>query len=237
MLSSNKLKIIAVISMLIDHIGYFCLSNGNQITYLIFRSIGRIAMPLFVFMIVEGYMHTKNFKKYIARLLIIAIVTQVIITFFDIQIIGYVRNINIVFSFVLILILLRIMERELFKNKYIDPIARLYILAIIISIYLLIEIDYSYFAPILAMFFYITNKIKNKDNKLLIYFLYIVIIPVISTLAIKQLIGLTTIISAILLILYNGKLGKKSKVLQYSFYIFFPIHYLILYLIKIYLIN
>ena len=228
MLSSNKLKIIAIFSMLIDHIGYFFFSNGNQIIYLTFRSIGRIAMPIFVFMIVEGYIHTKNLKKYIARLLIIAIVTQGIIIY---------GHINIVFSFVLILILLRIMEKELFKNKYIDTIARLCILTIISSIYLLIDIDYSYFAPILAMFFYITNKIKDKDNKLLIYFLYIVIIPVISTLAIKQLIGLTTIISAILLILYNGKLEKKSKILQYSFYMFFPIHYLILYLIKIFLIN
>ena len=194
-------------------------------------------MPIFVFMIVEGYIHTKNLKKYIARLLIIAIVTQGIIIYGDLNILDYIRHINIVFSFVLILILLRIMEKELFKNKYIDTIARLCILTIISSIYLLIDIDYSYFAPILAMFFYITNKIKDKDNKLLIYFLYIVIIPVISTLAIKQLIGLTTIISAILLILYNGKLEKKSKILQYSFYMFFPIHYLILYLIKIFLIN
>lgn len=237
MLSSNKLKIIAIFSMLIDHIGYFFFSNGNQIIYLTFRSIGRIAMPIFVFMIVEGYIHTKNLKKYIARLLIIAIVTQGIIIYGDLNILDYIRHINIVFSFVLILILLRIMEKELFKNKYIDTIARLCILTIISSIYLLIDIDYSYFAPILAMFFYITNKIKDKDNKLLIYFLYIVIIPVISTLAIKQLIGLTTIISAILLILYNGKLEKKSKILQYSFYMFFPIHYLILYLIKIFLIN
>ena len=143
MLNSNQLKIIAIITMLIDHIGYFFFYNSNHYIYMTFRSIGRIAMPLFVFMLVEGYMHTKSLKRYLSRLSIIAIITQVIIIYGDLNILGYVRHINIVVSFVLILILLRIMEKELFKNKYIDTIIRLSILTVIVSIYLLIDIDYS----------------------------------------------------------------------------------------------
>ena len=67
-LNSFWLRIIALLTMTIDHIGA-CLDFR---VFFIFRLIGRIALPLFVFMIVEGVLHTKNFKKYALRLGIMA---------------------------------------------------------------------------------------------------------------------------------------------------------------------
>ena len=68
-LSGFWLKIIALLTMTIDHIG-FMLTDPDLAN--IFRYIGRLALPLFCFMIAEGAIHTKNFKKYALRLGIMA---------------------------------------------------------------------------------------------------------------------------------------------------------------------
>ena len=71
-LNNNALKIIAGISMLIDHVGLILFPN---IIWL--RVIGRIAFPIFAFCIAEGLHYTKNRKKYIILLLIFAMISQV----------------------------------------------------------------------------------------------------------------------------------------------------------------
>lgn len=71
--SSFALKIIAFLTMTIDHIGVMASTYYISGTWVdIFRIIGRLAMPLFCFMIVEGVIHTKSFKKYVLRLGILA---------------------------------------------------------------------------------------------------------------------------------------------------------------------
>lgn len=68
-ISEFVLKIIGLITMTFDHVGIFFydVQNLNKLG-IIFRSIGRIAFPIFVFMLVEGVKHTSNFKKYLHRL-------------------------------------------------------------------------------------------------------------------------------------------------------------------------
>ena len=72
-MSAFVLKIIAIITMFIDHIGYI-FSNG-KISY--FNYIGRLAFPIFAFQISEGYLHTKNLKKYFLRLFLFALISQI----------------------------------------------------------------------------------------------------------------------------------------------------------------
>ena len=60
-LSSFWLKIIAVVTMVVDHVGML-LFPGN----IMFRVVGRVSFPLFCFLIVEGFYHTKDIKKYLA---------------------------------------------------------------------------------------------------------------------------------------------------------------------------
>ena len=72
-LSSFWLKIIALLTMTIDHVGVLMLIYGiNYDLAIVFKTIGRFALPLFCFMILEGVMHTKNFKRYALRLGIMA---------------------------------------------------------------------------------------------------------------------------------------------------------------------
>lgn len=72
-ISNFILKVIAIVFMTLDHLGIFLenMQNTQQIGY-IFRILGRLAFPLFIFIIVEGVRHTKHFGKYALRLGIIA---------------------------------------------------------------------------------------------------------------------------------------------------------------------
>ena len=87
-LSNFWLKLIALLTMTIDHIGYLL---PYSTTALIFRYIGRLALPLFCFMIAEGAIHTKNFNKYafrlglMASLISIAIIGSELIPYFKEQ--------------------------------------------------------------------------------------------------------------------------------------------------------
>ena len=66
------LKMIAIISMLTDHVG--CILFPDE---LIFRAIGRIAFPIFCFLVVEGFFHTRNTWNYLMRLCIFAILSEI----------------------------------------------------------------------------------------------------------------------------------------------------------------
>ena len=77
-LSSFWLKMIAILTMTLDHVGYLMQFYGtNYYVADIFRKIGRLALPLFCFMIVEGVIHTRSFKKYALRLGVMASVISI----------------------------------------------------------------------------------------------------------------------------------------------------------------
>lgn len=71
-LDSFTLKIIALITMIIDHIGAFLFPQ-----YILLRVIGRISFPIFAFLIVEGFYHTSNLKRYMMRLAAFAVISEV----------------------------------------------------------------------------------------------------------------------------------------------------------------
>lgn len=106
------IKVLALIFMTCDHLGIFLMMYGNYDLGVVFRSIGRIAFPLFIFMIVEGVKHTKNFWKYLARLGIVGgaiLIFQVIVYyFFDTGIsFAYSPFIDLILSALLIYLLKR----------------------------------------------------------------------------------------------------------------------------------
>ena len=68
-LNGTMLKWIAIVTMVIDHVGAILFPQNE-----ILRIIGRLAFPIFAFLLVEGYVHTGNVKKYMGRLLIFALI-------------------------------------------------------------------------------------------------------------------------------------------------------------------
>jgi hypothetical protein len=71
-MSGLALKIVALSTMIIDHYGAIF-----QNDIIIFRIIGRLAFPIYCFLLVEGYYHTSNVKKYAARLLVFAFISEI----------------------------------------------------------------------------------------------------------------------------------------------------------------
>lgn len=76
LLSGSALKIIAVVSMVVDHCAYY-LMDGNTMAYEVMRCFGRIAFPVFAFLVAEGFAHTRNRMRYFLSLLLFAAVSEV----------------------------------------------------------------------------------------------------------------------------------------------------------------
>lgn len=75
-LSGSALKVIAMISMVIDHIALYLMEYGT-VLYETMRCIGRIAFPVFAFLIAEGFIHTKSRYRYFFTLLGFAVISEI----------------------------------------------------------------------------------------------------------------------------------------------------------------
>jgi len=202
------LKLIAVICMLIDHIGYIFFPD-----IIILRIIGRISFPLFIFSTFIGYFKTKDIKKYIIRLLILALISQ------PIYIILFNKNIldlNIIFALLFELILLFYIDNK----KYIH-----YLLTNILI--LLINIEYGIYIVLFVPMFYFLNK-----DKLLFFssFLLMNILLLIN----NEFLNFFSILSLPFLLIKNK---INIKINKWFYYIFYPFHLLIIYIIKIFFLK
>lgn len=219
-MSSFILKIIAVISMVADHLGYVLFNKFSFMNY-----IGRLAFPIFAFSITEGYIHTKNLKKYFYRLLVFAFISQIPYMLF---INTFTNNFTLNILFTLSLGLLAITVYDKSKNKFLG--------LIFVTLYAifaqLLHFDYAWFGIAIIFIFYI---FKHKKIYMNLSFCIVTFINYfynyITTNRIEYLfILLFCILSLIPINLYNEKKGKNIK---YFLYIFYPLHLIVLYLITL----
>ena len=217
-MSAFVLKIIAIITMFIDHIGYI-FSDGKLSN---FNVIGRIAFPIFAFQISEGYVHTKDLKKYFFRLFLFALVSQIPFMLFE-KSFDDKYSLNVFFT--LFIGLLAIFIYDKCKYKFLGIIA-----AIALGVFAqYINTDYGAYGIAIIFIFYI---FKNNYINTTIFFMIATATKYASPLyktnmhptVLKLYIG--TCIPIILINLYNGKKGKDMK---YFFYLFYPIHLLLLF--------
>ena len=164
-LDGTMLKIIAMISMVIDHVGDMFFPDMMWL-----RMVGRLAMPIFAFCITEGYIHTRNRNKYLLRMGIFALVSEVP---FDLAFEG---NINITHQNIMLTFFIAILALKLFdlirgskkdiSGKYSIGRTLLGILAVIAMavVALLVKADYTFFAVIAVFLFY-----AFKDNGILLH--------------------------------------------------------------------
>lgn len=220
-MTSFMLKIIALISMTFDHFGDAIIGK-----FTFFNLLGRISFPIFAFQISEGYIHTKNLKKYFIKLVIFAVLSQIpFILFFK----TFSTNFSLDIFFTLLIGLLCIYIYDKLSNKIIGII--ICIALIIIS--LLIHVDYGAFGVSIILIFYIFKKSKLLMS---IFYIFACILKYLPNLIIYNfhylycLSLIFTCIPIIFILLYNGKQGKKVKYLLYFYY---PIHLFVLYLINV----
>ncbi len=234
-LNSNTLRLVAVLLMVSDHIWATAMSFGNWMTY-----IGRMAFPIFAFQIAEGFVHTKNFKKYALRLLAFALISEIPFNLFYSSRWFNPYHQNVMFTLLLGLLAIKVIDN---LKKDISPknIGKsLLWLALIAVGGTLGFVDYGFLGVLTVVMFYLCRGYRFTPILQLIGMILINIVFFEGQVFIFDVFGKTVeipsqgfaVFSLIPIWLYNGKKGKSSKVLQYGFYAFYPVHMLILYLIK-----
>ncbi len=211
------LKIIAVVTMIIDHYG--AIFESGEIIY---RIIGRLAFPIFAFLISEGFVHTSNVKKYGLRLLTFAFISEIP---FDYAINGRLglEHQNIFFTLFLgILTLYLLKDRKELSNS------NKYLLVISIGgLSSLLRFDYGIIGIIYMVSFYLTREFqKNKRFAILFFIMFI------TNLLTSTFIQQFSLGALLILYFYNGKLGPKHRAIQVFFYIVYPLHLIIFALMR-----
>ena len=239
-LSGNTLKIIAAIAMLIDHIGMMFFPKA-----VIFRIIGRLAFPIFAFMIAESAKYTKNKLKHFMLMFSLAFVCQVVYYLFDNGSLYMCILVTFSISTLLIYTLQRF-NKALFKKdaKATEKIfwGLIFFLGVVAT-YLVCNIKYRDFVidygfagcmtPVAASLLDFSKteaprSVKRLDTiplRVLCMILPIAIIVYNNIINGKNF-GIFLFATLILLLFYSGKRGKRK--LKYFFYIFYPLHLVIL---------
>ena len=118
-ISSSTLKIIAMISMLIDHIAYILIAPAVRVNgpdssiytlYRAMRGVGRIAFPIYCFLLTEGFFKTHDRKKYAFRLLLFALISEIPYNLAFYGSLRYSGHSNVFFSLLLGFIMMSLME-------------------------------------------------------------------------------------------------------------------------------
>ena len=216
-MSSFVLKIIAIVTMFIDHIGYAIFGKFSFFNY-----IGRIAFPIFAFQISEGYLHSKNLKKYFLRLFIFAIISQIPFMLFS-KIISNDFTLNIFFTLLLGLISIYLYDKS---NHKIIGIISVILLGLLANFS---HCDYGFYGVAIIFLFYLfKNNLIKSSIAFIITTIIKYLIPIIKYGFYNEYLYLLicTLIPIIFISLYNGKKGKDTK---YLLYLFYPIHLLLIY--------
>ncbi len=212
-LDETKLKLIAAAIMLIDHAGQ--LFNNNTLM----RIIGRLAFPIFAFCISEGYIHTRNKRKYLLRMGVFALISEIPFNLFNHGTIFYLGYQNVMWTFFIALLGLDLYEKVNKDNSIINQAKGFAIVFALGALCELINTDYGVYGVILVFtYYYFKNYgylIRNICGAIIQFCLYNV--------------GLVSMFSAGIIYLYNGKKGKGYKIL---FYLFYPVHLLVLWLLS-----
>lgn len=211
-MTGNILKIIACITMLIDHTAAVLYFNKliDFNLYIMLRSIGRIAFPIFGFLMVEGYKHTKDVSIYRLRLFVAAFISQVPYTYFCYKLFGKLEF-NVLWLFLLATIIFDIWNK---KDLKFQKIIMFFVVALAFILSEVLRIDYGMLGLLYLLILY-NNQYKVLGS---------IILTSISCIKTHTWYQMPCLLAIIPLCLYNGKRGSKSKIIQYGFYLFYPVH-------------
>lgn len=204
------MKWIAVLTMITDHVGRMFFPDVH-----IFNIIGRIAFPLFAFLLVEGFVHTGNLKKYMLRMFIFACISEIP---YDLAMqetwLEFSRQ-NTIWTLTLGLLMLALCRKYQYSVWAVAGIA-----VVCCAAAALLRFDYGAGGIVLILILYFL-----RDRQWLKY---------LAMLGLSVLwfggTEIAAMISIIFMLAYNGKHGKNMK---YMFYWFYPVHLAVLFFIKI----
>lgn len=227
-LNNTQLKYIAAFFMFIDHFALLLIEYGT-LPYFIGRGLGRLAAPIFFWSISEGAIHTRNIRKYFLNILIFGLIIQLAYTIAlgDIEILSNIVELDKNIFITLAIGLAGIM----FIKKYPDKLIwQIMVNGFLILFGEFINTDYGWYGVASILLFYLLkeNRIKLVTSLILINLLRFILIYGRMDL-IPNTLQLISLLTLPLIFLYDGSRGNGNK---YFFYLFYPIHLGLLYLLK-----
>lgn len=223
-ISADALKWIALLTMLCDHAGAVLFAQ-----YPVMRLIGRTAFPLFVWLLVEGFFHTSSRKKYLGRMAFFALVSELP---FDLALYGRPdrQGQNVFFTLSISLVMLVFLERAMDacqrkrqagEKALLQTLAAVGTVAAAMAAAGLFCVDYGGSGPLLAALFYCYKR-KGSPGLAVSFLIFCLSMGLLT--AMVEIFG---IVSVPLIARYNGKRTGRGR--GRLFYLFYPLHLLILY--------
>lgn len=218
-LSGNQLKIIALIAMTCDHVGLQLLPQFGFL-----RLIGRLALPIYAYMIAEGCRYTRNRRKYLGKLVLLAAACQIV---YFVAMGSLYQCILVTFSLSICLIYAADRARETGKwgGATLAFLAAWALCRVVPELLPRTDfaIDYGIWGVLLPVLIYFG---KTKTEKLLLLTAGLILLAL--NLGGSQWWALAAVP---LLFLYNGRRGAWK--IGNLFYIYYPAHLVVIYLISI----
>lgn len=235
--SGSALKVIALLSMLADHCAYFFLQPDTT-EYEVLRCFGRIAFPIFAFLIAEGYEHTHNKFRYFLSLLGFAVISEVPWQMLN----GYCGH-NVMFTLALGVLALQLIDRLIRKPQWCFPLFALVCLVAEVG-----GLDYGWRGIGMIAVFYMfrdradvlveqwAERTASSPRRHISVPALPFMLPIMQVAFAFPMMAHYGIVGAVLacavLLLYNGERGFiKGKVCKYVFYTFYPAHLFVIWLI------
>lgn len=221
--------------MLIDHIALFFLPHGGDAPfslsalYFIMRFIGRITGPVMIFFLTEGFIHTSSKQKYGIRLLVFGLISQIPYALSHYNKL-LVPDFNVMITLAVIFLMLLTSER--ISDHTLNTAA---VFAMIMMTFCC---DWGVFGPFMAWLFYRYRDDRKMQLRMYFTLCTIQVVSAIVFLAkngfgwYRELWQTGVFLVIPILNIYNGKRGSGSAVNKWIFYIIYPLHLLIIWLIK-----
>lgn len=235
-ISSFGLHVLAMALMLCDHLWATLFPAQEWLT-----CIGRVAFPIFAFLIVEGYFHTSDLKKYMGRMLIFALLSEVPFNLLYGSSVIYPLHQNVLWTFLIALLSIAIIEKVKGKKKWwLTGLVGFLVVVFDLALGTLAMVDYFGPGVLTVMVFYFFRGRKwwcfsgqfaclyYINMEILGGYYYPVQIGGFELDIVQQGFALLALIP---IWLYCGRQGYHSKAFQYVCYGFYPVHLLLLYLI------
>ena len=224
-LNANALKLIALVSMVIDHVGAMLFPS-----ILWLRCLGRIALPIFAYMVAEGCLHTRNTRKYFLRIFILGLLCQVVFFF-----VYGTLYLSTLISFSLSILAISLLEHLNAETK--KPMFVFYNLLVILFVLVMLclikpphfmdryqlMLDYGIYPFAIPIILYF---LPTKEWRIL------ALIPLLYLLSLDFTWEQQFAFFALpILLLYNGEKGKAN--LKHFFYIAYPMHLVLIFIVYV----
>ena len=236
-MTSAGLHIIAMVFMLCDHLWGTVVPGNDWLTCL-----GRISFPIFAFMIVEGYFHTGNLKKYVKRLFLFALISEIPFNLAMGSRLFYPVHQNVLWSFLMAIGFIYRNEKAVKSGKWWKRAATAVvsvILAYLLGIITMVDFYHAGILTVLVFYFFKNRKWYNYIAQFVC--LWYINMEMLGGYSYQlNILGQTyfvarqgfAMLALIPIWLYRGRQGYHTKAFQYFCYWFYPAHLLVLGLLK-----